>query len=210
MVQGLLGGLRVYLNALFGADLAAIHGSFSQIVFALAVAVVVLTARPKAVPHDDIWTPERGVARRATLAAVAIYVQVVCGAVLRHTASRLGPRLHLLAAFLAVVTVFFAVQAVRDSGARATVRRLGRAMIVLTVGQVMLGVEAWVTRFADGFAAAQFRQVTVADAALRSAHVLVGYALFGVSVALAITVRRARGVAMVRRSRAASVLEGAA
>ena len=34
MVQGLLGGLRVRLNALAGTDLAAIHGSFAQLVFA--------------------------------------------------------------------------------------------------------------------------------------------------------------------------------
>src|SRR5262249_32237394 len=46
MIQGLLGGLRVYLNALWGQEISAIHGSFAQIVLALGVVVVVRTSPP--------------------------------------------------------------------------------------------------------------------------------------------------------------------
>src|SRR6185437_17007599 len=35
MIQGLLGGFRVRLDALFGPELAPIHGVFAQVVFCL-------------------------------------------------------------------------------------------------------------------------------------------------------------------------------
>ena len=44
MVQGLLGGFRVFLNELVGTDLAAVHGVFAQVVFCVLVAVVVFAA----------------------------------------------------------------------------------------------------------------------------------------------------------------------
>ena len=59
MAQGILGGLRVYLNALNGSDLAAIHGVFSQIVLALAVGVVVAT-RPRPATR---WPTPRATSR---------------------------------------------------------------------------------------------------------------------------------------------------
>ncbi len=40
VVQGVLGGGRVMLNAIFGQSLAAIHGCFAQAFFALVVALV--------------------------------------------------------------------------------------------------------------------------------------------------------------------------
>src|SRR5439155_19505744 len=97
MAQGMLGGLRVYLNALFGSDLATVHGVFSQIVVALAVAVLVGTS-PRRIPNDP-WAPSRLTIRWALLTALVVFAQVVTGAVLRHTTSPLGPRLHLLLAF---------------------------------------------------------------------------------------------------------------
>src|SRR5947199_158364 len=46
MVQGMLGGFRVRLNALFGTDLAVVHGCFAQVVFALLVGLAYLVHRP--------------------------------------------------------------------------------------------------------------------------------------------------------------------
>src|SRR4051812_48343172 len=63
MAQGILGGLRVYLNALIGPELAAFHGVFSQVVLALAVTVVVLTRPRRDVPADDRWHPDAALVR---------------------------------------------------------------------------------------------------------------------------------------------------
>src|SRR5207253_4454802 len=75
MVQGLLGGLRVYLNALFGTDLATVHGIFSQIVLALAVAVLVGTY-PRRI-NESGWAPTARTIRWTVLTAALVFGQVV-------------------------------------------------------------------------------------------------------------------------------------
>src|SRR6266852_5378182 len=44
IVQGLLGGFRVKLNALVGTDLALIHGSFASVIFTLLVSLALFTS----------------------------------------------------------------------------------------------------------------------------------------------------------------------
>jgi heme a synthase len=190
MAQGMLGGLRVYLNALFGTDLAAIHGIFSQVVVALAVGILVGTAPRRAVAADDRWVPAAATARWAVVTAVVVFGQVVAGAVLRHTASPLGPRLHLLLAFAVLAAVVVVGRLLSD--APRPVRRLKAALHALTGMQLFLGVEAWLVKFAHGVAAAAWQPVTVPDAALRTAHTLTGYALFAVAAGLAVVVTRSR------------------
>ncbi|HTK78615.1 MAG TPA: hypothetical protein VL371_25375, partial [Gemmataceae bacterium] len=188
MIQGLLGGLRVYLNALFGTDLATIHGIFSQIVVALAVAVLVGTS-PRRMA-DDLWAPSRRTIRWAIVTAAVVFGQVITGAVLRHTTSPLGPRLHLLLAFAVVAATIVVGRQLAD--APRAIRRLKIALHALVGVQVLLGVEAWLSKFAEGPAAAAFRRVTEADAALRTAHTLTGYAIFAVAIGLALVVLRHR------------------
>jgi heme a synthase len=191
MAQGILGGLRVYLNALLGTDLAAVHGVFSQVVLALAVAVVVFSAPRRDVPADDRWHPDRAAVRWGVIAAAVVFTQIVAGAVLRHTSSPLGPRLHLLVAFLVVSATAAASRRVGRDAPRG-VRRLATLAAALAGVQVVLGVEAWMMRFNAGFVAAAWQPVTAADAITRTAHALVGYCLFATAVALALTLLRAR------------------
>jgi heme A synthase len=190
MAQGVLGGLRVYLNALFGTDLAAIHGVFSQVVLALAVAVVVCSAPRRDAPADDRWHPDGAAVRWGVIAAAVVFAQVVAGAVLRHTTSPLGPRLHLLIAFLVVSATAAAARNLRC--APCGIRRLTVLSAALAGVQVLLGVEAWMLRFKAGVVASAWQPVTVPDALTRTAHALAGYALFAAAVALALTLLRAR------------------
>jgi cytochrome c oxidase assembly protein subunit 15 len=190
MAQGLLGGLRVYLNALFGTDLATIHGVFSQFVLALAVAVLVGCTPRRA--GDDRWRPSARTIRWIVITAVAVFAQVVTGAVLRHTTSPLGPRLHLLLAFAVVATTIVVGRQLAD--APQSIRRLKIALHALVGVQVLLGIESWLLKFADGPAAAVLRRITETDAALRTAHTLIGYAIFAVAVGLALVVGRYRPV----------------
>jgi heme A synthase len=188
MLQGLLGGLRVYLNALLGSDLATVHGIFSQIVVALAVAVLVGTFPRRTT--DDLWAPSARTIRCVILTAAVVFGQVVTGAVLRHTTSPLGPRLHLLLAFAVVAATIVVGRQLAD--APRLIRRLKIALHALVGVQVLLGIEAWLSKFADGTAAAVFRRITEADAALRTAHTLTGYAVFAVAIGLALVVIRNR------------------
>jgi cytochrome c oxidase assembly protein subunit 15 len=184
MAQGILGGLRVYLNALLGQELATIHGAFSQVVMAMAVTVVVLT-RPR---REDGWHPSAALIRYGLITAAVVFAQIIAGAILRHTASPLGPRLHLLGAFL----VIFATAAVSRQARGTPVRTLAILAASLAGTQILLGVEAWMIRFKSGFTVSALQQITMPEAILRSAHALVGYGLFATTVALAIVLLRNR------------------
>jgi heme A synthase len=190
MTQGVLGGLRVYLNALWGTDLAATHGVFSQIVMAIAVATVIFAAPRRNPPADDRWLPDSKLVRVGLIAAVLLFGEIVAGAVLRHTDSSLGPRLHLIGAFLVV----FAVGAVsrRSPGSPRGFRVLAILASALAGLQILLGVEAWMVRFKAGMALSALQQITVPQAVVRTLHALVGYGLFASVIALTILLLRHR------------------
>jgi heme A synthase len=190
MAQGVLGGLRVYFNALVGPDLALIHGVFSQVVVMLAVTLTVLCTPRRDVPSDDRWHPNPGLLRIGVLTAAVVFGQIVAGAIMRHTASPLGPRLHLLIAFLVV----FAVAAVsrQSRGSPAGIRTLAILASSLAGLQILLGIEAWMLRFKAGFALAAVQPITAGDAVIRTLHALTGYGLFATTVALAVVLVRDR------------------
>jgi cytochrome c oxidase assembly protein subunit 15 len=182
MAQGILGGLRVYLNALYGSDLAAIHGVFSQIVLGLAVFAVVLTGpRRSGRPGSDLL-------RWSFITAFVVFGQIIAGAILRHSASPLGPRLHLLGAFLVV----FATAAVSRRSRGTGVRGLAVLAASLAGLQVLVGVEAWMIRFKAGLDLLATRQVTEADAIVRTLHALIGYGLFATVIGLVAVLLRDR------------------
>jgi heme A synthase len=183
MAQGMLGGLRVYLDALLGTQLAAIHGVSSQVVLALAVAVFVMLRQRRLAPADDRMQHESAARRAAIVTAVLVFSQVIAGAILRHTQSPLGPRLHLLLAFAILAAAIVMGRLLSD--APRPIRRLKSLLHAVIGVQLLLGIEAWLMKYADGFAAAPFQPVTLTDATVRTAHTVVGYGVFAVSVALA-------------------------
>ena len=103
IVQGLLGGFRVVLHAWLGTNLAILHGCFAQIVFSLLVSLAVLTsARFAAETRNDEDSPR--LRRWSLMLTVLIFVQLIWGALVRHTNAALAQRMHMLTAF-AVVAV---------------------------------------------------------------------------------------------------------
>lgn len=83
LVQGLLGGLRV---TEISTTLAIIHGCFAQAFFALVICVIVLTSRwwihaPGAA--DPLGDGAR-LSRWLGVCVLAIYAQLIIGAVMRH------------------------------------------------------------------------------------------------------------------------------
>ena len=99
--QGLLGGLRVTEDA---GVLALIHGCAGQAFFALVVAVAYMTSRDAALTHTrsrDL----RGLLWCGLTAVLAIFLQVVLGAQLRHHS---GPiNMHLIGGMVVGTTVFW-------------------------------------------------------------------------------------------------------
>lgn len=200
IIQGLLGGFRVVLHAILGTNLALIHGVFAQVVFSLMVVLAVLTSkswfkkgepgasatgvRSGATPVADApGSPKQFSLRRAaTLATGCMFIQIVAGATLRHTLSPVSQRLHLMLAFVATAAVVWMLKLIFDSRERI-LRTPAWLLIGLLAFQVMLGAEVWLKRFADP-PHAQTQQVTVSQAAMVTAHVMIGFGLLATTVVI--------------------------
>ena len=168
IVQGVLGGLRVtQINLSF----AIVHACLAQAFFALLCGIAWFTSR-------DWWQDRRETLisaaqklRRLSLITTGlIYMQLIFGAVLRHTGSRLDA--HLLFAFLVALHIFLLAR--RILGTNDEAQRIAPSMALLLLGllaiQLMLGTGAFfakLTAFGETFAAA----LTVA---ITTAHVAVG------------------------------------
>lgn len=103
VIQGVMGGLRVTEKSI---SLAVLHGCFAQAFLCLMVAIVVVTSRawqqdrraalaPAAGP--DLALPTRAgnaaLLWSAVACALVVYVQLILGAVLRHTQSTWIPHM---------------------------------------------------------------------------------------------------------------------
>jgi cytochrome c oxidase assembly protein subunit 15 len=179
IIQGLLGGFRVKLDRMLGTDLALIHGCFAQIVFGTLVSLAVLTSNNTSSQKVKNG-PERTRLQRLSLAtAILVYVQIVFGALFRHTYSSWGQRGHLLTAFAVVVATAWLVKEAVDLRVRD--KRLTAPVFCLAffVGvQLFLGVEAWMVRMTA---------VDVAwQAVIRTSHVLTGSLIFAAAIVTAL------------------------
>jgi len=200
MTQGILGGARVLLHALVGPELAAIHGGFAQMVFALLIALVVLTAR---YPRTDISKQARGPVAWLSLILVGVlFTQLVLGVLVRHQPTALAQRLHFLTAFVAVAIIVWLLRVgFGNAATRVRVAPAGWVLGVLVAAQVILGVEAWMGKFSqeawEGQQASSYlpaaQAPTLTQAAIRTTHAFVGTGVWGAAVALALGVRRRRG-----------------
>jgi heme A synthase len=185
MVQGLLGGFRVKLNVFVGTDLAAYHGVFAQVVFALLVSVAALTGKPR-----GSGSRYCALLPYAALVAALMFVQIALGAWVRHFPAALPQRLHFLTAFLATAATVWLVLAVRrDPDARDRAGWIAKALAHLLILQLILGVEAWMARFGQ-YTLPELVKVTPQSGAIRSLHALIGSGVWAASVALAVRLRK--------------------
>ena len=181
MIQGLLGGFRVRLNAWAGTDLAAVHGIFAQVVFSMLVGLAVLTTAPR-----ETYKVHEYRGRLPLVLTALVFVQLIWGVLVRHHPSALVQRFHLMFAFAVVAT------AVPLIGSR---RGFGVCLLaVFLVLQVMLGVEAWMGKFASGVLP-ELQRVSKGQAIVRTGHVLIGTGILATSVALVLASRRQPGSA---------------
>ena len=188
IVQGVLGGLRV---TQINRNFAIVHACLAQAFFALLCGIAWFTSREWW--QDKTETPiRRGevsspVLRRLSLITTClIYMQLIFGAILRHTGSRLDA--HLLFAFLVALHIFLLAR--RILGANGEAQRIGQAMPLLLLSllalQLMLGTGAFfakLTAFGETFAAALTVTIT-------TAHVAVGALMLVSSFVLTLKIYR--------------------
>jgi len=106
VIQGVLGGLRVVLLEYV---LAIVHAGTAQAFFALTVSLALFTSPDWRRPLAEEPLADGGKVRRLCLmTTLMIYIQIVLGAVLRHTGNRFDA--HLLFAFFVAVHVLLVLR----------------------------------------------------------------------------------------------------
>jgi heme A synthase len=121
--------------------------------------------------------------RWTILTAGLIYLQLVLGGLVRHTASPLGQRGHLVVAFAVVASVVWLIKLAFESpSANQALVRTACLLGVLIAAQILLGVEAWMMKFSAGIAAAGLRPISAREELIRTAHFLLGSGVFATAV----------------------------
>ncbi len=208
IVQGVLGGLRVTLDA---RTLAMLHGCTGPLFFAICVALATVTsqtwrsAKFEYGIHNSSHNDLR-LAIAASIATLLTYLQLVLGAQLRHIAVAAMPgqfksfvTLHLLVAGLLVVQVGYIVwRTMRTHVNDAWLMRPASALMVIVFTQVALGGGAWVTNygwpswFAEYLFAAEYTIEAQGrmQANITTAHVAVGSLLLVTALTLSLRAGR--------------------
>lgn len=209
-VQGLLGGLRVRLDALFGPNLALLHGCFGQLVFALLVTLALCTSRRWSQPVEVVAPEEMAVIRHVAGVVIGlVFLQLVLGAVYRHRGFSLPLRGHLLVAFVIVGTVAWLMKTIMtDRPGDTALKSAGGLLLGLVALQVMLGVEAFFVRQTMPELETAPHWLWRRDL-VRSAHVLVGSFVLATSVVVSLEARRRTAWVTSATPVAAGRLEGA-
>ena len=175
VVQGVLGGLRVVL---LEQALAVVHAATAQMFFALTICLVIFTSSDwQRTPIPTISDGGR-LRRLCAVTTVLIYLQIVFGAVLRHTGERLDA--HFVFAALVALHVMLVVIRVRRHHAHfAPLNRLSLFLFLLLVAQLALGGAAYIAKF-TALWSLSFNAIVV----LTTTHLAVGALMLAVSVVL--------------------------
>lgn len=188
IVQGVLGGLRV---TQINRNFAIVHACLAQAFFALLCGMAWFTSRDwwqnKIRPptrRGEVTSP--ALRRLSLITTCLIYVQLIFGAILRHTGSRLD--MHLLFAFLVALHIFLLARRILATNDAA--QRIAPSSALLLLGllavQLMLGTGAFfakLTTLGETFAVA----VTVT---ITTAHVAVGALMLVSSFVLTLKIYR--------------------
>lgn len=187
IIQGVLGGLRVVL---LNHAMAIFHACLAQAFFALLVGLAVTTSRFWEHAADR---PPLGDASRLRSTALAtaclVYLQIVFGALLTHTGTRLDA--HLLFAVLVTGSVcVLVVRVLSGRTERAELRRPALLLLALLVVQLSLGLGVYLWRFTTMNEA----MAPALGLVFQATHRITGTAVLGTAVALALRVVRLANV----------------
>ena len=181
IAQGVLGGITVlyYLPP----AVSTAHATLAQTFFCLMVLMAMVTGRDWMEAHPVLMIEQRRPSLRtlATLAAAAVYVQLILGAAFRHSGIKLLP--HLVSAVVVTFLLLWtATRVLVEYSAISQLRRVARLLLVLLLVQLGLGFGAYLTRVEWGKETAQ---PVLGMVVATVAHVAVGALVLATSVVLA-------------------------
>jgi cytochrome c oxidase assembly protein subunit 15 len=206
VAQGLLGGLTVLF--LLPASVSVAHACLAQTFFCIVVTLAVATSPRFA--SGEAAGPSR-LSRAAVVATAIVFVQLMLGAVMRHTKAGLAiPDFPLaLGRVVPPLTSFpVAIHFAHRLGAVVVACAVG-ACVVLAVREGRQGLVrvAWLLAAIVGVQGTlgALTVLSKKDVVITTAHVATGALLLGASVVLAITSRRRTASSSVSRRERAGV-----
>lgn len=139
VAQGVLGGLTVLFK--LPVTISVAHATLGQTFFSLIVCIAVLSsAGPEQAPLAFAGAAK--LRRLAVMTTGFIYVQLIVGAVYRHSGHLL--HLHMLnALFVAIHVLLFSRRVISTEGIPASLQRPALVMLMLMCAQLFLGIFAW-------------------------------------------------------------------
>jgi cytochrome c oxidase assembly protein subunit 15 len=184
ILQGVLGGLRVIL---LQQTLAILHACLAQAFFSLLVAIAFVTSHATP-PRAGLVAPSHPPARLrrlCLLTTVFIYIQIVFGAVLRHTGSRLDAHI-LFAGLVALHIILINLRVWRHHAEQSWLVRPIMLLSSLLMLQLSLGLGAYLVQFTE--VAAMVTPMT--RVVVTTVHLVVGSLMLATSLLLTLRAYR--------------------
>jgi cytochrome c oxidase assembly protein subunit 15 len=192
--QGLLGIFRVDYNALYGKQYAMMHGMFAQVVFAVLVSMALFTSKRWLTGSADATSP--ALKRWSVVTASLVFAQLLFGALVRHQDSIIGPRAHVIGAFIVLGAIIWLLKLMKDAEL-ASPEGSGRYLVprvflkVTIVAQILLGLESWLAKFYVPTAdLPQLAPAPMHAEWIRTLHYLFGTLLFSTTVVITLLAYR--------------------
>lgn len=186
IAQGVLGGLRVLLA---NTDLAIVHACMAQTFFCIAIALALVTGggwKELGVSSRPTISKLRGL---AVITTAAIYMQLILGAITRHTHAMTSA--HIVGAVVVVALVArTGIEAMMHHGSDRALIRPGLAMLGFTMVQLFVGLGALALRAARD----ADLPLTPWQVMVPTVHVALGALILGTSVVLALRAYKVLGV----------------
>ncbi len=186
--QGVLGGLRVVLVSL---DLAIVHACVAQLFFSTLASLALFTSptwlRASGILSEGLETTQ--LRRVAIMTAMAIYIQIILGALLRHPGA--GENLllatnHMLGALAVLGLILITVKRVSDLRSRSrTVNTLVYSLLGILAIQIVLGFATYFVITGDAEAGRSLLPTIIS-----TAHMVVGAFLLATSVLVVLSSAR--------------------
>jgi heme a synthase len=186
ITQGILGGITVVFY--LPPAISSAHAALAQTFFSIAVSIALFTGPGWTDQVLEAYTDNHRpqLFTLALLSVLALYVQLVLGAMFRHKGMGWLPHV-ANAPVLTAVLVWTAIRARRFYAEINAIRRPATLILWLVVVQLCLGFAAFATRVVWGHDAAQPELPMVVSTV---AHVAVGAILLATAVVLAVQIWR--------------------
>ncbi|MCY3615013.1 MAG: COX15/CtaA family protein [Bacteroidetes bacterium] len=176
ILQGVLGGLRVIWTSM---DLAVVHAMGAQLFFCAAVILTVSCSRTWHTHNIESSPETRQLRILAGSTAVAVYIQILLGALLRHPGAGVDLTfviVHAAGSVLVLSLIIITCGRIREHYSdKPLLNRGAWVMLTCLILQLILGMIALTTLLYD----AGQGQRSLAQVVFSSSHLVVGTILMG-------------------------------